>query len=155
MQPEYGENYVSDYKIHFGFVGCRIPEDSRLVRISMYRVESEVNLKEPGKAANLHMQLEMARAVLSKKQFDSANTLKIPMKVMVELPIDLAAPSFKEPQVTVGIVKIASRSLRICRAILADMWAQKPYSETLYSFCTRDGITLSLEQLYASKYATG
>ena len=120
----------------------------------MFRVESEINLKEPGKMSNLHLQLEMARAVLPKKQFDSAEVLKVPLKVMVELPVDLAVPSFKDAQVMAGIIKIRSHTLRLYRSLLADKWVQRPYSEALFSFCSRDGITLSLEQLYATKYST-
>ena len=153
-QPEYGENYIHDYKIHFSIVGFRIPAEARSVRISLSRVESEINLKEPGKMSNLHLQLEMARAVLLKKQFDDAEILKVPLKIMVELPVDLAVPSFKEAHVTAGIIKIRSHTLQVCRNQLSQKWAQKPYSEALFSFCSRDGITLSLEQLYATKYST-
>ena len=134
-------------------MGYRIPFDARLVRISVFRVESEINIKEPGKMNNLHLQLEMARVILTKKQFDGADILKVPLKVMVELPVDLAVPSFKEAQVIAGIIKVRSHTLHVCRNKLADMWAQKPYSEAFFSFCSRDGITMSLEQLYATKYS--
>jgi hypothetical protein len=153
VKPDYGENYVSDFKVHFSVVGDRVPLESRDIRISVYRQENELSTKFPSKVVNLGGQLEIARVILSKRQLDSAKTLKVPMQIRIELPMDIAVPLFKKAEVTLGIVKMASHSLQLCRNTLNSVWKLKPYSESLYSFNTRAGNTLSLEQLFASKYS--
>lgn len=47
----------------------------------MYRQENEMNYKEPSKASNLNMQLEMAKCIIPKKMFDQNPMLKVSMQV--------------------------------------------------------------------------
>lgn len=149
----YGENYVSDYRIHFSIVQDMIPEACKEIRFVVYRQENEMNYREPSKASNLNMQLEMAKCIIPKKMFDAHANLKVAMQVKMEIPMDIAVPLFKEAQVILGVSRISSRVLYRQREALAKTLKMNPYSEILFSFATTRGKTLSLEQLYASKYS--
>jgi hypothetical protein len=152
-KPVYGENYVSDYRIHFSIVQDMIPESCKEIRFVVYRQENEMNYREPSKASNLNMQLEMAKCIIPKKMFDSNPNLKVAMQVKMEIPMDIAVPLFKEAQVILGVSRVASRVLYRQREQFGKTLKMDPYSEILFSFATTTGKTLSLEQLYASKYS--
>ncbi len=155
-KPEYGENYVNDFKIHFSVVEDLIPESCKDIKISVYRQENEMNPREPAKATNLNMQLEMARTIISRKLFsDMKSVLKISMQVKIELPMDIAIPLFKESEVTLGVVRLSSYALHQHRSSFVSAMKCEPYAELLYSFCTNSGQTLSLEQLFASRLSVG
>ena len=47
----------------------------------VYRQENEMNYKEPSKASNLNMQLEMAKCIIPKRMFDQNPMLKVSMQV--------------------------------------------------------------------------
>jgi hypothetical protein len=152
-KPVYGENYVSDYRIHFSIVQDMIPEACKEIRFVVYRQENEMNYREPSKASNLSMQLEMAKCILPKKMFDAHANLKVAMQVKMEIPMDIAVPLFKKAQVILGVSRIQSRALYRQREQFGRTLKMDPYSEILFSFATTTGKTLSLEQLYASKYS--
>ena len=80
-KPVYGENYVSDYRIHFSIVQDMIPDSCKEIRFVVYRQENEMNYKEPSKASNLNMQLEMAKCIIPKRMFDNNPILKVAMQV--------------------------------------------------------------------------
>ena len=149
----YGENYVSDYRIHFSIVQDMIPESCKEIRFVVYRQENEMNYREPSKASNLNMQLEMAKCIIPKKMFDLNPILKVAMQVKMEIPMDIAVPLFKEAQVLLGGSRVQSRALYTQRQLFGKALKMDPYSEILFSFATTTGKTLSLEQLYASKYS--
>ena len=119
----------------------------------VYRLENEMSLREPAKASNLNMQFQVAKTVLPKKLLDVKPLLKIAMKVTMERPMDIAVPLFKEAEVFLGIVKMSSPELGAQRSLLTSAMQVKPYSEMVYSFYTHSGQTMSLEQLYASRYS--
>jgi len=152
-KPIYGENYVSDYSIHFTMLQELIPEDCKEIRFIVYRQENDMNYNEPAKASNLNMQLEMAKCIIPRKLFDSNHILKVGMQVKMEIPMDIAVPLFKEAEVQLGIVRMASKNLFSHRAELTRALDVSPYSEMMYSFVTTTGKTLSLEQLYVSQYS--
>ena len=152
-KPVYGENYVGDYRIHFSIVQDMIPEACKEIRFVVYRQENEMNYREPSKASNLSMQLEMAKCIIPKKMFDMNPTLKVAMQVKMEIPMDIAVPLFKEAQVILGVARMRSQALYRQRAQFAKTLKMDAYSEILFSFATTTGKTLSLEQLYASKYS--
>jgi hypothetical protein len=155
-KPEYGENYVNDFKIHFSVLEDLIPESCKDIKISVYRQENEMNPREPAKATNLNMQLEMARTIISRKLFvEMKSVLKITMQVKIELPMDIAIPLFKESEVTLGVVRLSSYALHQHRSSFISAMKCQPYAELLYSFCTNSGQTLSLEQLFASRISIG
>lgn len=58
-----------------------IPESCKEIRFVVYRQENEMNYKEPSKASNLNMQLEMAKCIIPKKMFDQNPMLKVSMQV--------------------------------------------------------------------------
>jgi hypothetical protein len=152
-KPVYGENYVSDYRIHFSILQDMIPENCKDIRFVVYRQENEMNYKEPSKITNLKMQLEMAKCIIPKKMFDSNPNLKVAMQVKMEIPMDIAVPLFKEAQVVLGVSRMQSKALYQQREALRTSLKAAPYSEILYTFATTTGKTLSLEQLYASRYS--
>eukprot|EP01038_Epipyxis_sp_PR26KG_P012151 gene12151-16271_t len=152
-KPEYGDNYVSDYKIHFSVVQDANLDDCKEIKIVVYRLENEMNPKEPAKATNLNMQLEIAKTVIPKKLLDTKSVVKVAMQLKVQLPMDIAIPSFKEPEVALGIVRLCSASLAYQRTQMTTNLNCKPYSEVLYSLSTNTGQTFSLEQIYASRYS--
>lgn len=58
-----------------------IPESCKEIRFVVYRQENEMNYKEPSKASNLNMQLEMAKCIIPKRMFDQNPMLKVSMQV--------------------------------------------------------------------------
>eukprot|EP00601_Ochromonadales_sp_CCMP2298_P001116 CAMPEP_0173193340 /NCGR_PEP_ID=MMETSP1141-20130122/13905_1 /TAXON_ID=483371 /ORGANISM="non described non described, Strain CCMP2298" /LENGTH=601 /DNA_ID=CAMNT_0014117667 /DNA_START=69 /DNA_END=1871 /DNA_ORIENTATION=- len=150
-KPVYGENYVSEYCINFCLLAEAIPDNCRDVRVVVYRQENEMNVREPSKASNLAMQLEVAKSIIPRKMFESHHVIRVAMQVKVEVPMDIAVPLFKEAKVDLGIIKITSRTLARHREGLGTLG--QPYAERLYSFVTTQGQTLSLEQLVASHYS--
>lgn len=156
-RPSYSESYVGDVKIFFNVLESLIPESCKEIKIVVYRQENnDVNVREGFKTANadLNTQLEIARTIIQKKVFDFKSILKIKMKVKMQLPVDIAVPLFKDAEVTLGMVKLTSFILQQHRQWMTKSFKISPYSEILYSFGTNAGMTLSLEQLYASRYAT-
>ncbi len=154
-RPSYSESYVADVKIFFNVLESLIPETCKEVKIVVYRQENnDVNMREGAKGSDLNMQLEIARTIIQKKVFDFKSIFKIKMKVKMQLPVDIAVPLFKDADVTLGVVKLSSFILNQHRSWLAKNFKISPYSEILYSFGTSSGMTLSLEQLFASRYST-
>jgi hypothetical protein len=154
-KPDYGENYVSEVKIHFGILQEPIPEWVKDLKLVVYRLEIELDPKEPGKATKLGSQFQLAKAVISKKYLEKHFwTVKtVAARDQRDDPMDIAIPLFKDSSVTIGIVRMASTAMSKHRESLTRHAGVKPYSETLYSFCTNSGQTMSLEQLYVSKYS--
>lgn len=152
-RPAYSESYVSEVKLYFSVLENLIPENCKDIKIVVFRQENDK--QEFGKKTeDLNQQLEIARAIISKKVFDFKNILKIKMKVRVQLPVDIAVPIYKDSEVTLGIVKLTSYFLNQHRQWLAKSMKMTPYAEVLYSFATSSGMTLSLEQLYVCRYST-
>lgn len=151
-KPSYTESYLSDVNIHFNALECLVAESCKDIKIVIYRLVNDTTSKET-KKEDLSMQMEVARTVLPRKIFDSKNVLKIKMKVKMKMPVDIAVPLIKDGEVIIGIVKLSSQTLQDHRLWLRKNIAMTPYSEILYSFGTGSGMTLSLEQLYASPYA--
>jgi hypothetical protein len=153
VQAEYGRNCIDDFRIHFSVLCPQLPEEIRHVRVSVYRVDAELNPRAPAKTSNLDMQLEIANILISKKQFHSASIIRIPMKMRVEFPVDIAVPVFQKPEVILGLAKLSSCAVARSRRLLGSLWSHRPYSESVYSFMTRSGLTVSTEQLFSSKYS--
>lgn len=139
--------------MHFSIIQNNIPESCKDIKIVVYRLESDMNPKEPAKATNLNHQLEIARTVIARKLFVSQNIFKVPMQVKIELPMDIAIPLFKPSEVTLGVVHLMSSSLADKRKKMKNAIKVSPYSEMLYSFSTTTGQAFSVEQLYALPYS--
>lgn len=144
---------MSDYRIHFSAMEDLIPDTCKDIRVVVYRQENEMIGKELSKATNLKMQHEIAKCIIPKKLFDAQPIIKCTMPAKVEIPMDIAVPLFKDAEITLGIVNLKSYALYEEREQLREKLDSNPYAEILYSFATQNGKTLSLEQLYASKYS--
>lgn len=145
----YSESSLNDVKIHFNLVEALIPDSYKSIRIVIYRQENDVKEK-----SDLNAQQEIARTALPRKIFDLRSVLKIKMKVKSLPPMDITVPLVKDPEVVLGIVKLNSYDLYNQRQWFGKALKCAPYSERLYSFGANSGMTMSLEQLYASRYST-
>jgi hypothetical protein len=152
-KPAYTESYINDINIHFNALQCLVPETCRDIKIVIYRQVNDSTSKEPKKGEDLNLQMEVARTVLPRKLFESKSILKIKMKVKMKLPVDIAVPLIKDGEAVIGIVKLSSPQVQTHRLWWKKAIGMTPYCEILYSFGTTTGMTLSLEQLYASPYA--
>ena len=156
-KPEYGENYLTDFKVFFNVIIDPIPVESKDVKIVLYRLEHEFNCKDLSKAnylnLNLHLQTEMGVVKINRLLLESTPIMKVGMKIRIETPMDFVAPQFKTPEILMGIVKLKSYPLYHTRALLKKSFHIKPYAEVLYSLQTSSSQIMSLEQVYVSKYA--
>jgi hypothetical protein len=82
-----------------------------------------------------------------------SKVLKVDMKVTTSHSVDISNPVEESAGCVLGLVRLQSPTLTKTRRWLDDtMNLNKPYSEVCYSFGTQSGQTLSLEQLFVSKY---
>ncbi len=147
----YSESLLDDVKLHFNVVDSLIPEHYKNIRIGVYRQETDQT--KDGKESDLNMQQEIACTVIPRKIFELHSVLQIKMKVKSQPPMDITIPLVKNPEVIVGLVKLHSFGLYNHRAWFHKALHVSPYSERLYSFSTNNGMTMSIEQLYASMYS--
>lgn len=95
----------------------------------------------------------IAKVVIHIKNWNSEAIFTSKMKVLFDTPIDLSSPMAVEPKAILGVIKFTSGTLLQHRTKIAEGLNVSPYAEMVYSFQTIDGQTLSLEQLYSSKYS--
>lgn len=149
----YSENSLNDIKIHFNLIEPMIPEHYKSIRIVVYRQENDNGARD-AKGNDLSLQSELARTALPRKIFDLRTVLKIKMKVKSQPPMDITVPLVRDPEAILGIVKLTSYDLNLQRLWFTKTLHLPPYAERLYSFAANNGMTMSLEQLYASRYST-
>ena len=140
----YSESSLNDVKIHFNVVESRIPDTYKTIRIVVYRQENEGTEK----STQQHL---IAHTVLPRKIFDLRSVLKIKLKVKTAPSMDITVPIVKEPECIVGIVKLNSHDLYSHRLWFSKVFRVPAYAEKVYSFSTNSGMTMSVEQLYASR----
>ena len=54
-RPEYGENFVVDFRVHFSSVLNPIPADCEFIKMTAYRQENEMDPKQPTKVGTLNL----------------------------------------------------------------------------------------------------
>lgn len=75
------------------------------------------------------------------------------IKVLNPSVVDISSPMFSQQLVTLRVLKLSSSSLLNAHRDITKSMGLSPYSESLYSFQTRDGQTLTFEHLYAPKFS--
>lgn len=165
-RPSYSESFVSDVKLFFHSLAAPAGlEDCRDIRFHVLRVDNEGRESGNNAAASSSsssaqrggtggVSATIAKCVISRHLLDFKSILKIKMKVTQQPVMDIAVPLLKEPEVLLGLVKLTSGRLQSQRSWMTNKLHIQPYSEVLYSFNGNAGLTLSLEQLYASRYGT-
>lgn len=141
----YSESSLNDVKIHFNVVDSRIPDTYKTIRIVVYRQENEAQNE---KSTQQHL---IAHTVLPRKIFDLRSVLKIKLKVKAAPSMDITVPIVKVPECILGIVKLNSHDLYSHRMWTSKVFRMPAYAEKVYSFSTNTGMTMSVEQLYASR----
>eukprot|EP00981_Chlorochromonas_danica_P003688 scaffold681_cov173-Ochromonas_danica.AAC.51 len=154
QRMSYCESALNEVKIHFNLIEATIPEVYKSIRVVVYRQENDVGTGQDTRGCDYHMQSSIASTVLPRKIFDLRSVLRIKMKVKTQQPMDITVPFVEDPEATLGIVKLCSSDLCTLRSWFSTALNMNPYSERLYSFGANSGMTMSLEQLYASHYST-
>lgn len=159
-KPSYSESFIGEVKIFFNTLGIPNLEDYRDIKIHVLRIDNEASnssAKDGGRTASgagTGQQSLLAKCVIAKRVFDFKPPIMIKMKVIQPPLMDIAVPQVKEAEVFLGIVKLTSYHLDDCRRWFQSSMRTAPYSEVLYSFGSNSGLTLSIEQLFASRYST-
>lgn len=159
-RPLYSESFIGEVKIFFNTLGFPNIDEYKDIKIHVFRIDNESNKanKDHGRStasgATSGQQSLLAKCVIAKRVFDFKPPLKIKMKVIQPPIMDIAVPQLKEPEVLLGIVKLTSFQLDSYRHWFQSTLKTAPYSEILYSFGSNTGLTLSIEQLFASRYST-
>lgn len=159
-KPSYSESFIGEVKIFFNTLGIPNLDDYRDIKIHVLRVDNESNqtgakdASRPGAGGGSAQQSLLAKCVIAKRVFDFKPPIMIKMKVIQPPIMDIAVPQLKEPEILLGIVKLTSYHLDNCRQFFQSSFRTAPYSEVLYSFGSNSGLTLSIEQLFASRYST-
>jgi hypothetical protein len=159
-KPSYSESFIGEVKIFFNTLGIPNLEDYRDIKIHVLRIDNESSNSSTkdgarsGGNTGTGQQSLLAKCVIAKRVFDFKPPIMIKMKVIQPPIMDIAVPQLKEPEVLLGIVKLTSYHLDDCRKWFQSSFRAAPYSEVLYSFGSNSGLTLSIEQLYASRYST-
>lgn len=169
-RPSYSESFVSEVKLFFHALALPAGlEDCKDIRLHVLRIDNEgrggdgtVNNSASSTSAKQRggggggggVSATVAKCVIARRLLDFKSILKIKMKVVQQPVMDIAVPLLKEPEVLLGLVKLTSFQLQSQRTWMTNKLQIQPYSEVLYSFGGNAGLTLSLEQLYASRYST-
>jgi hypothetical protein len=155
-KPSYSESFIGEVKIFFSTLGIPNLEVYRDIKIHVLRIDNESgnSSTKDGARSGGNTATLLAKCVIAKRVFDFKPPIMIKMKVIQPPIMDIAVPQFKEPEVLLGIVKLTSYHLDDCRKWFQSSFRSAPYSEVLYSFGSNSGLTLSIEQLYASRYST-
>ena len=152
MPSEFGRNAVENLYVQFCLLQDLFPPDCTSVRVDVYKLETS-NAEVADQVDRTTHQL-LTECMIPMKSIEALRKFKVDMKSEVKPAVDISSPLQEETEAKLGVIKLSSKTLQDQRRWFQERLSVAPYSEVLYSFGTLNGTTLSLEQLYASKYST-
>jgi hypothetical protein len=160
-RPEYGRTTLENVNLHFCLPQSPFSHNFDYVYVQVFKLDAglaeDTKVKEGNKLKPADINPNMSRisfCYIPRKAIEDKHIFRVSMKVVTQATVDLSNPIEVKIAATLGVVRMSSSALFAQKKWFAEQYGLSPYSEVPYSFSTSTGQTLSLEQLYVSRYAT-
>jgi hypothetical protein len=160
-RPDYGRTSLENVSVHFCLPQSPFNHNFDYVFVQVLKLDAglleETKVKEGNKLKPAEVGPNMNKisfCYIPRKAIEDKHIFRVSMKVATQTTVDLSNPIEVKISATLGVVRMSSSALFNQRKWFADVYGIQPYCEVPYSFATSSGQTLSLEQLYASRYTT-
>jgi hypothetical protein len=161
-RPHYGRTTLESVQLYFALLQDPFPIEDDFVTIQVYKHEAFAANDTNNQVVNNSNLTKLCSCVFPRSAVE-ANTdakgnttagsvYKVDMKVTNSHSVDISNPVEEAAAAVLGLVRLSSAKLQYTRSWLANTLDGTPYSEVAYSFGTQSGQTLSVEQLFVSKY---